>query len=69
MDSRQISRFDNRQVIVTLRDGTKRLGRLYATPEEGLYHIMRDPARAGEIIGGFLEDLYAAEIVDVKPLQ
>jgi hypothetical protein len=65
----EIALFKNRQVVVTLTDGTRRVGRLMVTPEPGLYHVMRDPERPGKIVGGFLEDIWIEQIEKIGPLR
>ena len=67
MESTELKRFDNRQVVVTLRNGTKRLGRLHATDVVGLYHIMRDPARSDRLAPSL--DVRAEDVVDVTPIR
>jgi hypothetical protein len=68
MKPSELKSFDKRQVVVTLRDGSRRAGRFYVTPEEGLYHVLRDPEAANEVVGGFVEDLHAGDIASIAPL-
>jgi hypothetical protein len=69
MEVKELKMFDNKQVVVRMRDGTRRTGRFFVTPEEGLYHVTRDPERAGQVVGGLLEDLWGTDILEVSPLR
>lgn len=67
MKAAELEKYDHSLVVVTLRDGTKRTGRFDVTPEPDLYHVFPDPTRAGEIIGGWAEDLWAQDISSIEP--
>jgi hypothetical protein len=69
MKPQELKPYDKTLVVVTMQDGTRRIGRLFATPEDGLYHVMRDPERAGRIEGGVLEDIWAENIRSIEPLR
>ena len=66
MTDREIKVYDNVLVRATLQDGSQLIGRLAATPDEGLYHIMPDPSRPNTVEGCFMEDIYTADFVKIE---
>lgn len=66
MTDQEIKVYENVWVRATLQDGSQVIGRLDVTPEEGLYHIMPDPSRPNTIEGGFMEDIYTADLVKIE---
>lgn len=66
MKTEELTHYDNLLVEVKMADGSRKVGRFMVTPERGLYHVMRDPQRSREIVGGMLEDLWAPQITSIK---
>jgi hypothetical protein len=66
MEPEQITPWVERNVTVTLDDGSRHTGTLMDTPLPTLFHVVPVPSRPGVIEGSVLMDLYAEQIVKIE---